>query len=63
LAAQPYCWFVEYLDAGEDGGRVQVAAEALAPGEASRDSPRALLAEAELIELRDEVVGRPPRRP
>jgi len=62
LAAQPYRWFVEYLDAGEHGLAVQVASEALEPGEASRALADGLLAEAELMGLGDEVTGRLRRR-
>jgi hypothetical protein len=61
LAAEPYGWFREYLDAGEYGLAVEVASEGLPPEDAStgaRELRAGLLAEAELMGLSDEVTAR-----
>ncbi|MGH2943714.1 MAG: hypothetical protein ACRDLN_13170 [Solirubrobacteraceae bacterium] len=61
LPAEPYRWFLEYVDAGEYGLAVEVASESL-PEEAStpevRELAGGLLREAEIMGLPDEVTQR-----
>jgi hypothetical protein len=60
LSDDSISWFGEYLDIGEYGLAVEVAAEGL-PTEASADTRRlaaALLAEAELMGMTGPAVGR-----
>jgi hypothetical protein len=61
LAPEPYRWFMEYLDAGEYGLAVEVAAEEIPTGDSSetaRELSSGLLREAVLMGLPDDVIRR-----